>query len=138
MGTTKIDPSRTIGEITSLLVRAKACSVSTDYQPGTGRVVAVSFTLNVPGRDTPAHFRLPCRSDRLLKLLRNDREQTERTAWRQVLRWVEAQLAMIEVGMVQTHEVFMPYATVNGGESPTMFEVWESQMKLLPAPETSK
>lgn len=60
-------------------------------------------------------------------------QQTERTAWRQVLRWVEAQLSMIEIGMVQTHEVFQPYALIPGTEK-TMFEAWESQMKALPAP----
>ncbi len=136
MGTTKIDPQKTIGEITGLLVRAKARSVSTDYDAG--RVVAVSFTLDVAGMPEPVFFRLPCRSERLLKLLRNDRIQTERTAWRQVLRWVEAQCAMIDIGMVQAHEVFMPYAAMDGGRGHTMFQVWESQQKLLTAPETTK
>lgn len=136
MGTTQIDPQRTIGEITSLLVRAKALQVSTDYKDG--RVIAVSFALAVPGVPNPVNFRLPCRTERLLRLLRNDKAQAERTAWRQVLRWVEAQLAMIEVGMVHSHEVFQPYALIPGTDK-TMFQAWEDNMagRMIAAPEAS-
>ena len=76
MGSTQIDPQCTIGEITSLLVRARALQVLTDYS--NGRVVAVSFALQVPGVPNPVNFRLPCRTERLLNLLRNDKEQAER------------------------------------------------------------
>jgi len=40
---------------------------------------------------------------------------------------------MIDVGMVQAAEVFMPYAVIPGSEQ-TMFQAWESQQKLLSAP----
>jgi len=112
-------------------VRAKAVRVSTDYASGT--VVAVCFSLQVAGVPDPVSYRLPCRAERLVKLLRSDRAQAERTGWRQVLRWVEAQVAMIDVGMVQAAEVFMPYAVIPGSEQ-TMFQAWESQQKLLSAP----
>lgn len=69
-----------------------------------------------------------------MKMLRNDRAQAERTAWRQVLRWVEAQMALIDAGMTQTHEVFMPYAVIPGTKDQTMFQAWESQQKALPSP----
>src|ERR1039458_6782482 len=39
-----------------------------------------------------------------------DQERAERIAWRQLLRWVEAQLAMVDLGMAQDAEVFMAYA----------------------------
>ena len=137
MGSTQIDPQCTIGEITSLLVRARALQVLTDYS--NGRVVAVSFALQVPGVPNPVNFRLPCRTERLLNLLRNDKEQAERTAWRQVLRWVEAQIAMIEVGMVQSHEVFQPYALIPGTNK-TTFQAWEDAMagRLIAAPEKTQ
>ena len=133
MGSTKIEAQRTIGEISSVLIRTGATSISTDYAAG-GKVAAVRFGLTVPGIAQTVHFRLPCRTEKLVKLLRGDREQAERTAWRQVLRWVEAQMAMIEAGMTQTHEVFMPYAVIPGTEDKTMFQAWESQQKALPAP----
>ena len=40
-------------------------------------------------------------------------EQARRVAWRQILRWVQAQMALIEVGMVDIKEVFMPYIMVS-------------------------
>lgn len=133
MGTTKIDAQKTIGEISSVLVRAGATSMATDFGVG-GRVEAVRFGLTIPGIPMPVHFRLPCRTEKLVKLLRNDRAQAERTAWRQVLRWVEAQTAMVDAGMTQTHEVFMPYAVIPGTNDQTMFQAWESNQKQLPAP----
>jgi hypothetical protein len=58
------------------------------------------------------------------------REQAERVAWRQLLRWVQAQLAMIDVGMVKTHEVFMPYIQHPDGR--TFFEYFENKQLALP------
>lgn len=37
------------------------------------------------------------------------RAQAERTAWRIVLSWVEAQIAIVESGMVSMEEVFLLY-----------------------------
>jgi hypothetical protein len=132
MGTTSVPANQTIGEISSCLIRAGATQIATDFAPG-GKVEAVRFGLNVAGIPQAVYFRLPCRTAKLLKLLRNDAAQAERTAWRQVLRWVQAQMAMIDVGMIQTHEVFMPYAVIPGTDQ-TMFQAWESQ-KQLPAPQ---
>ena len=128
MGTTAIDPQKTIGEISSCLIRAGARQIATDFGAG-GRVEAVRFAVMVPGIPQPVSFRLPCRTDKLFKLLRNDHAQAERTAWRQVLRWVEAQMAMIDAGMTQAHEVFMPYATLPDNPNITAFQVWEGQMQ---------
>jgi hypothetical protein len=132
MGTTSVPANQTIGEISSCLIRAGATQIATDFAPG-GKAEAVRFGLNVAGIPQPVYFRLPCRTAKLLRLLRNDAAQAERTAWRQVLRWVQAQMAMIDVGMIQTHEVFMPYAVIPGTDQ-TMFQAWESQ-KQLPAPQ---
>lgn len=131
MGTTKIDPQKTIGEISSVLIRTGATQIATDYGAG-GKVEAVRFSVSVQG--LTVCFRLPCRTEKLLRLLR-DKDQAERTAWRQVLRWVEAQAAMVDAGMTQTHEVFMPYAVIPGSDDRTMFQAWESSQKMLEAGE---
>lgn len=135
MGATKVDAARTIGEISVLLQRAGATSITTEFGAG-GKVEAVRFGLRVAGVTDPVNFRLPCRTAKLVTLLKRDIAQAERTGWRQVMRWVEAQLAMVDVGMVQMLEVFMPYAVIGTGQ--TMFEVWESQQKLLAAPTGEK
>ena len=43
-----------------------------------------------------------------------------RVAWRILKDWVEAQLALIETGMVSVEQVFLPYCQSGNGE--TLFE----------------
>ncbi len=62
----------------------------------------------------------------------NMREKAERVAWRQLLRWTQAQVAMIQTGMVQPGEVFLAYM-FDPGKSQTLFEsMMETQFKALP------
>jgi hypothetical protein len=59
-------------------------------------------------------------------------KKAERVAWRQILRWVQAQYAMIETGMVQPAEVFLAYM-VNPATNRTLFDhMIETQFKALP------
>jgi len=148
MATTEIPMERTAAEITSCLVQAGATSVSTTYQAG--KIVGLTWSMRVLGNE--ANFAMPARVAPIYKLLckrrspdRGDKwfaddlktklhEQAERVAWRQLLRWVQAQLAMIETGMVQSGEVFMPYMQHADGR--TFFEYFESQQLRLTAGET--
>ncbi|GAG18875.1 unnamed protein product, partial [marine sediment metagenome] len=57
-------------------------------------------------------------------------EQALRTAWRQVLRWIQAQIAMIDSEIVSTEEVFMPYLQIKENGQ-TLFEVFQSNPKFL-------
>ena len=43
--------------------------------------------------------------------------QAERCAWRNVMAWVKAQLALVEIGMVTVTEVFLPYMLVGSQET---------------------
>jgi hypothetical protein len=95
------------------------------------------FTIKLNGDQIP--FRLPCRWEAVKKTFesrRNSRSrrgrpsgdvtaQAKRVAWRQILRWIEAQLALTETGMTKLHEVFMPYLLMDKGQ--TLFEKLESQ-----------
>lgn len=135
METTRIDPSQTVGEIQKLLGEYGASAIRTDYE--NGEVVAVSFTVKIDGDQIP--FRLPCRWEAIKTIFESRRKrrygrgrpagdltaQAKRVAWRQILRWVEAQLALKETKMAKLHEVFMPYLIVDEGQ--TIFEKLESQ-----------
>ena len=149
METTEIPVQKTAGDILGLLVRAGATQVSLDYEGG--KITGMRFTYPVDGYPVP--FRLPVRTEPIFKILNGrrasaynrveakdkDRDQAERVAWRQLLRWIEAQIAMIETGMVKTDEVFLPYATTPSGE--TMYEHFiasGSAARLLPAPEAQR
>lgn len=127
METTQIAPEKTLAEIEAILVQHNAKQVLKDYDAG--KVVAVSFMLDIDGSHIP--FRLPCRWQEMRAKFQALRKRPKggdtmddwarRVAWRQVLRWVEAQMALIETGMVKVQEVFLPYAQI-GPNGQTMYE----------------
>ncbi len=142
METTKISASKTAGEIMELLVKANARQIAVEYDDKR-KLCGMAFVIVVDGHMLP--FQLPARIEPVFRTLNNrrrsgreggaaaDQEQAERVAWRQLLRWVQAQIAMIETGMVTTHEVFLPYAQNRDGK--TLYELLaESKFKLLAAP----
>ena len=134
MGTTKIAPSRTVGEIQKILGEYGASAIRVDYEKG--EIIGVSFTVEIGGNQVP--FRLPCRWKALFIAIKNSydgkrheseffekripewEEMAKRIAWRQILRWIEAQMALVETEMVKTEEVFMPYLILDKGQ--TLFE----------------
>jgi len=134
---TEVAPSQSAREIVDLLVEFGATRVEQLYF--SSRMSGLSFTIQPP-RGPGISFDLPIRVGKVEEQLKKKRpslakdkltQLAERIAWRQLLRWVEAQLAMVETGMVQTHEVFTPYAR-DPETGQTLFEVMESR-RLLPA-----
>jgi hypothetical protein len=142
MGATEITPVRTQGEIIALLVRHGARQVALDYDAA-GKAIGLHFMMQV--QSIPMVYRLPVRMEGVYKKIHGarkqwvsggearDREQAERVAWRQLLRWLEAQFAMADLGMVKPDEVLLPYLTEPGGR--TIYEYFVEQgYKALPAP----
>jgi hypothetical protein len=136
METTRIKAERTVSEIQSILARYGATAILLDYVGM--QVSSVSFRYRVEQNEIA--FMLPCRWQNLETVLRQSGKRPKsddtfegwarRVAWRQVLRWVEAQMAMVETGMVKVHEVFLPYAQDHTGK--TVFEKLEgNQFKML-------
>ena len=136
METTKIPVSKTVGEIQSLLGQYGCSGVMVLYDKG--EVSAVAFEVMHLDLNRKVAFRLPCRWEPIFKELtgRQKRprdgkeaelmEQAKRVAWRQILRWVEAQLALVETKMVKVLEVFLPYIQTNL-EGQTLFEKIEKE-----------
>jgi hypothetical protein len=148
METTSVEPQKTAAEITALLVSAGARQIAMTYG-AVGELKGLAFTLVIEGGMMP--FSLPVRTEPIFKLLNGrrkyswdrtesapkDRAQAERVAWRQLLRWIQAQLAMIDVGMVAAQEVFLPYMQSPDGR--TIYELFaSSQFKQLAAPDRGK
>lgn len=148
METTKVSADRSAAEITEALVRAGARHISTEYEDG--GIIGIQWVMRLAGGEVT--FKMPARIAPVHKLLldeakrssrwRNDekpkldlREKAERVAWRQLLRWVQAQLAMIDCGMSEMTEVFFPYM-VQLGSGQTIYQIAKaSQFKMLAAPE---
>lgn len=135
MATTKIESHKTSGEITSLLSKRGVSEILTGYE--NGEITSLSFRINRGGILIP--FKLPIKYKQVLEAMKRDRgtprhlcneAQAIRTAWRLILRWVEAQLAMVECGAADLEEVFMPYAQISNEE--TVYERFQkSKFKLL-------
>ena len=141
---TEIPAERTSMEIIAALQTAGARQITLEYA-ASGKITGLKFVLLVGGLPYP--FKLPARVEAVQKIFKDrriktaawnaykfearDAEQAERVAWRQLLAWVKAQLAMIATGMVQAHEVFSPYLLNQTGE--TLFEILvETKFKPLP------
>ena len=152
METTEVPASRTAAEVSAELIKAGATQIATDYKDG--KVTGLRWTMMVNGQN--ALFEMPARVFPIYKLLRERKgikitwepgfkpkdpalwEKAERVAWRQLLRWVQAQNAMIECGMVQPMEVFTAY-WIPPGQERTLFQtMMEQQFKMLPAPEAKQ
>lgn len=134
--TTKIPAEKTVGEIQAVLGRKGAKSVNLEYADF--RPAAVLFVIEFKGQDLT--FRLPCNADGVLAAMKKDRkiprssenfDQAERTAWRIIKDWIEAQMAIVEAGQSEMAEVFMPYAVIPATNK-TMFQAFtESPNRLL-------
>lgn len=139
MESTDISPERTVGEIQAVLARAGADAILMEYEDRS--VKAVSFKFKVGANVVP--FRLPCRWEAIALTLRkrgkiSDADwnttswqpaikrrvaietKAKRVAWRQILRWIQAQLALVETDMVSLEEVFMPYVQISATQ--TLFD----------------
>lgn len=145
--TTEIEAAKTLGEITGLLVGAKAQAIMTEFD-GAGNPIAVSF--RVMGKFGMMSFYLPCnhlaasnvlnkqaRAGKIPRRYINDMSQARRVGWRIVRQWLEAQLALVELEMVPLEQIFLSYMQTSDGR--TVYErLEESQFKMLKAPEPEK
>lgn len=143
METTEISPERTISEIEMVLIENGCNAVLKEYTAGA--IEAVSFRISVNGQDIP--FRLPCRWQAIAGIFMKRKagkwnytlgdatkkacaDKGRRVAWRQILRWVEAQCALVQTDMVKMEEVFFPYIQSKSGQ--TLYELHEKSIGLLP------
>lgn len=138
MERTEVTAEKSAAAITQLLVAAGARSIRSHY--GDGKIIAIEFTF-VHGELT-FPFEIPARVrllfDKLLAQRPNTdpdklRPQAERIAWRQLYRWVEAQIALVESGMVTNVEVFTPYMLAAPGKTVYDLVVEQKFLALPPA-----
>ncbi len=125
--TTGVSDSRTAMEIVQILQRHGATSVNVNFD-SSGKADSLSFNINTKtGVSLP--IRLPINSAAVLKVMeeqgiepryRNE-YQANRTAWRIIKVWVEAQMALLETEMVAMDEIFLPYLLNSQGR--TLYQI---------------
>ena len=140
--TTTIAAEKTLGEIHNMLVQAGARQVSVDYD-ALRQPTAVSFVIVLPFGE--ASYWLPANRDAVLALLERQCNQGQvrralvtpgqasRVGWRIIKDWLEAQLAIIEAGLVTLEQVMLPYAIVDQAEGRkwTFYDAWRQHQGRL-------
>ena len=137
--TTKVEPGKTINEIQDILAGHGAKAIMTNYTDD-GKVESLSFSILIDGQERAV--RLPCDPVPVYKVLKRqyderkiprtfvDEHQALRVAWRIVLYWVTAQMAILETQMVKMEQIFLPYMVMRSGK--TLFEdMVKTGFKLL-------
>lgn len=128
--TTQIEPASTIAEIQDILVKHGAKSVLCNYSDE-GKIESLSFSIKTEQKEIG--IKLPCSPEPVQEVLKKqyqegkiprrfaeDTHQALRVAWRIVLYWVNAQMAILETRMVKMEQIFLPYAIMRNGK--TLFE----------------
>ena len=98
----------------------------------------LSFLIDTGVQQIPV--RLPVKVDECLQVLEREKEkgtknikatkeQAERVAWRILKDWIEAQMALLDIEMVQFEEIFLPYIETKNGE--TIYEKIAEKQFLL-------
>lgn len=146
--TSKVPASDSIVQISRMLAKAGASAVMHEYDDS-GNIKALSFKIKMPTAQDTANspipeisFRLPSDWRPVLEILKGVRRQNTKigtwvasedhardVSWRIIKDWVEAQLALIEVNMVTTAQLFLPYAITNSGH--TLYEQIASNPQML-------
>jgi hypothetical protein len=151
----RVEARVSLAEIQEMLVDAGAANISVQYDMNR-RPIGVAFTIATPAG--ALDFALPVRVEAALTLLKQqgvarkarylvdeqkrteeqrrvaieNRALAERVAWRIIRDWLDAQLALIQVGMASLHEIFFPYQLAEGQR--TVFEVYQEHQAALPKP----
>lgn len=135
--TTTVDAFKTVSEIEHILMKHKAKSIMKNYDGES--ITGLSFLIDTGVQQIPV--RLPVKVEECLKVLKKEkrenprkqikdtREQAERIAWRILKDWVEAQMALLDIGMVRFEEIFLPYIETQNGQ--TIYERLKEKQFLL-------
>ena len=140
--TSTVPAARSIGYIEEMLAKHGARQILKLYDPTTSRVEGICFIIPAIGIDMP--FKLPARVSECEKVLlanlssrcqpatrKKVPQQAERTAWKILLDWVEAQMAMIDLAQAELLEVFLPYVYDHSRQQTYFERVKESNYKAL-------
>ncbi len=129
--TSNVDIYTTLGQIQGCLVKHGARKIMTDYDDK-GHASAICFLIDTPSGQRG--IKLPANVAAVQAVLQRqkvkaDWEQAEKTAWRIVKDWVDAQMAILESEMVQMDEVFLPYMLNGSGE--TLYQLYQNKQLML-------
>jgi hypothetical protein len=131
---TGVPVNLTISQIQGNLVSHGARAIMINYND---HQEPESLSFIVPSCNGELPFRLPANIKAVENIMKRDRlkgytkqGQASRVAWRILKDWIEAQMAIIEAGMVSIEEVFLPYLLDKDNQ--TLYQVMANRGFLLP------
>lgn len=129
--TTKIDVFKSIGEIQSDLAKHGAKKIMQEYRDN-GEPIAISFSIITPVGERV--FILPANSEAVYKVLQKqkvkcDMSQANRVAWRILKDWIAAQMAILESGIVEMEQIFLPYMANHTGQ--TVYQIFKERNLMI-------
>ena len=122
METTTVPVIKTCAEIEELLAAHDASAVWKEFKYG--QIESIFFVLNIDGKQVP--FKIPFRYQQIQQLARDgktayrktaDQDQARRIAARLVLRSLQAQFALVDVGQADLQEIFLSHVMVSDRET---------------------
>jgi hypothetical protein len=126
--------NRIMEKLSKVLVDHNASKIMIDYDSNK-LPFKISFIISHEAKEIP--IILPARPEKVFAYMNRQRVRTNvapelavRVAWRNILDWVEAQMALIEIDQAEMFEVFMPYLAMKDGK--TLFESHKDQILNLP------
>lgn len=115
---TEMPLSRSLEKIQKILVEHGATKIMIDYSDKLP--YQINFMIEASGKQIP--IRLPARPDKVFAYMKKQRarsnpdlEMAYKVAWRNILDWIDAQMAIIEIEQAELFEVFMPYLAMKDG-----------------------
>lgn len=131
--TTTVSANQTVSEIEAILVKHGARGIAKQYDLN-GNIEAVVFSIQSSQGELA--FKLPCKFEKLHKRLLelrkkqlinipwgklNNNTHAINVGWRIIKDWIDAQLSLIQIEMVELNQVFLPYA-YNRSTDQTLYE----------------
>jgi rRNA maturation protein Rpf1 len=133
---TVISVEKSMMEIERILAKHGATHIFKMYDDK-GRPQALAFKSNYHGQEIS--FKLPMELEKVKMVFKNqaskgnipkklwdDEEQARKTGWRIIKDWVDSQMALIEINVVQFEEIFLPYM-YDMQTNQTLFEKMEKR-----------
>lgn len=137
--TTTIAASKTIGEMQQMLAGAGASFVAIHYADD-GRAGGITFrtatkygvqvfTFEVDRTAVQRVLAKQKTRGSLAERMESVAAQAERTSWRIARSWLEAQLAVVQIGMASLDQVMLPYMHV--GPDKTLYAAYQDRQDVL-------
>lgn len=135
--TTTVAVERTVSQLQRLLVKAGARGIAYTYDDA-GVMTGMSFVVRAAYGDQA--YSLPANVDQVRAVLLRQRvpkrfstvDHAARVAWRIVLAWITAQLALIDTETVGLDQIMLPFAHANA-QGTTMYELFVEQRSATAA-----